>query len=289
MTLADVNFSLGGTWGAMLGIDLHFYSMLWIPALVGVVLIMRRPAHKLARSWNLALTPELNKRLNRFLRLRSSLRIFLLVLLSQLLLLTALLPDSRRSQALFIVLLPGGIWISALAVSLLPRWKSRGTIRMAHLRRLRLKDTVTRLEIGASAGAYALGAVLAGWALWYAGTPWREWFWLPAILLAGQATLTITICKRVMNAPAAAAGALELAWDDVLRFERVRSLLSTGSFGTLYFITANAAGMAKVQAGSDHSQMVLTVALGLLVCGFIRLRDKSPARDNWRRAWPSGE
>lgn len=292
MTLADVSFgfSVGGTWGTVLGIDLVLALIFWMPALVVLVLIMRRPAYRLADSWNLTLTPELNKRMNRFLRLRTSLRVILLALFSQLLLAAILLkPDSPGSHALFIVLLAGGIWVSALAVSLWPRWKSRGSTRMAHLRRLRLTDTVTRPEIAAIACAYALGAVLAGWGIRLAAAPWRGWFWLPAVLVAGQAAITVTICSRMMNAPAAGGDAIELAWDDVLRFERVRSLLAISSFATLYIIAVFVADMAKIQAKSLPTEILLALVLSLLLSGFIRLRDKSSARTNWRRAWPSGE
>jgi hypothetical protein len=282
------SFSLSGSWGTVLGIDM-IVVIFGIPALAALVVVtMRRPAERLARDVNLALTPEIGKRLDRFLRLRNSLRAILLVLLSQLVLATTVGdPGSHRSQALVMLLLPGGIWISVVAVSLWPRWKSRGPVRMAHLRRLHLRDTVTTLEIAAIAGAYAMGAALAGWALWHAGTQWRQWFWLPAALLAGQAVISIAICGRVMNAPAAGGDSLELAWDDVLRFDRVRSLLETSSFATLAWIAINAADVAKIQARSLPAHLLLGAVIGLLASGYVILRDRSPARDNWRKSWPS--
>jgi len=164
---------------------------------------------------------------------------------------------------------------------LLPRWKSTGVTHVAHLRRLSVRDTISKPELVAIVATYPIAAGLAGWSLWAAGEPWKSWFWLPGALLVFQMLVTLGICRYVMAARAAGGDALELAWDDVLRFHRVRSLVATSSFTTLYFIAASAGDLARVRTPT----YVTGIACAFLVVAFSRYWQRSRAWNNWRRAW----
>jgi hypothetical protein len=86
-----------------------------------------------------------------------------------------------------------------------------------------------------------------------------------------------------MARPAAGGDNLELAWDDMLRLARARSLVASSSFVMLWFLVAAAGDLTGVAA--FHS-MIFEVPLWAVTGAAVTAWNRSPAHRNWRRAWP---
>lgn len=282
--LADIGFTLNGAWATLFAFDLFFGLILFLPFTLAFALSFSTDrTDRMAKTLDLALPHALQLRLNIFLRRRGLIRAVVVFLFAQVYFLSQSDVGAQSARAAELVWLPTCVWAGAFAACLLPRWRSEGPTRLAHLQRFSVRDAISQSELVAIVLTYPIGAGIAGWALWRAGDPWRTWFWLPAVVIAAQAVATLGVCHFVMHARAASSDLLELAWDDVLRFDRVRSMLAVSSFATLFFIAAAASDVANLKPPFFVTFMV---ASGF-AAGFRWYWQRSPARANWRRSWPS--
>jgi hypothetical protein len=279
--LADVSVSFNGTLGTVFAVDLIFVIILFWPILFLspfiIRAVLRDPSERLAKRAGLLPSAVLRRRLNRYLRLRRVLIVLVVLTLSQVCLFTLSLPDGGRPGHLVeIAVLPASTWLPSLLASAWPRWRSNGPVHLAHLRRLTVRDALTDREWVAVLAAYTAGGVVTIWAMKRADL--AAWSVLAVALLALQALVAYAFAQWVMSAPAAGSDNLELAWDDVLRLERARSILGSG-FVMLYFMAAAAGDLAGVTA---HS-LVVRGLLGAAVAVASSAWQRSSAYRNWRR------
>jgi hypothetical protein len=281
-SLADAtfSFSLTGTLGTVFAVDLLFGVILW-PALLVLPFLFRNPSDRLGKRVGLALSPALRYRLNRYLRLRRAVIALGILALSQIFIWSLAVDGGWSGHVLELGLVPAMPWLTFLLASAWPRWRSKGTVHLAHLCALTWRDALTNREWIAVLAAYSASGVLSTWALWHANL--AIWSALAVVLLACQALFTCVIAQRVMTAPAVGSDIVELAWDDVLRLERARSLLGSSILGMLFMIAA-AGDLAGV---TIHSILFNAVFAGALSIAF-SVWNRSSAYQNWRRAWPPG-
>lgn len=286
--LADIGFSfnLDGPLGGVLGLDLVFGFLFGLPLLVVLPFALRNgfrsPYDSLSKRTGLAASAELRCRLNRYLRLRRGVLVAGMLAISQMYIFAInLTTGDRFGEVLELALLPLTPCLLFLLASAWPRWRSEGSVHLAHLRGLTVRDALTSTDWLIVLSAYGIGGLLVILALWRANL----WGWsaLAAAALACQALATYVIAQRIMNAPAQGSDNLELAWDDVLRLQRARSLLGSGALGMLFMI----AGAADLVGITIHSPLSSVTVVGV-TSGVFSAWNWSSAHRNWRRAWPPG-
>jgi hypothetical protein len=265
-------------------LDLAGIVLLFIPIVIGLVIAFRDLALRLAQRADLPLPLALGDRLDRFLYVRRVVYLLTLVAVSQGLLFTLVLTgdDRRAGHVVELALLPAAAWLPCMLASLWPRWKSHGQVHLAHLRRLGVRDALTDREWATVLAAYCADGVLIGLALSRAGL--ATWSAVALASLVGQALLTFVIARSAMAQPAVGSNNLELAWDDVLRLARVRSLVASSSFVTLWFVAAAAGDLA---GATVYRSPLFMGSLGGVAAFAVGIWNQSSAHQNWRRAWPS--
>jgi len=264
-------------------LDLVIYMFAFWPIVIVLVIALWNPAPRLSHLVGLALPETLRRRINRFLRARRLFFGLALLVVSQLLLALLFAPRGvRAGHVAELALLPACMWLPCVLASLWPRWRSKGSVRLAHLRRLGVRDALTNREWAVVAAAYTVSAALIAWALARAGL--AAWAVLAIAALAGQALLTYGISRRVMTAPASGSDDLELAWDDVFRLQQVRSLVASASFVTLYLLIAASGDLAGTAV---FRSIVVAPALAAAMSAGAFAWFRSAAHKNWRRAWPA--
>jgi hypothetical protein len=156
-------------------------------------------------------------------------------------------------------------------------------VELAHLRRLGIRDALADWEWAAVAATYVASAVLIVWALTRTGL--AAWSAAAIVLLASQVLLTYAVARRVVGAPAAGSDNLELALDDVLRLQRVRALVASSSFVSLWFVIAAVGDLTGIAI--FQSKVIFYPLIGVMSLGTAAW-SCSTAHRNWQRTWPAG-
>jgi hypothetical protein len=249
-----------------------------------------RQAHKLAARVDLALTPEVEPRVARYLRRRGLLG-FALSLAVFFLLRQVLPPADAGNQRIgsvpafaLVVGLPVVFTLVSVLVAQWPRWKASGPARLAHLQRLSVRDTLTTIEWMAFALAIPSATVVAAWTLWTAAPPMRPWCWLAVLGFLAEPVVATWSARAILDGPSEGSDTLDLAWDDALRLQRVRELLLYSTTGTLALVIM-AAAVVVPRSFSEASRLLLLGLAIFVLCAYFS--KTSRAQCAWRKLWPT--
>jgi hypothetical protein len=247
-----------------------------------------RKAEKLASRSDIALPGPLIPKVARFLR-KGQLSGLLVVWIFAPLMMAALGdPYGRRDWGRWLPWLVIGLPILtagfSYAETVWPRWKASGSSRVTHLRRLKVREAFASLE----ANMTILGAILAasagGWGLWLASAP--TWWWAAFAAASGVSLAAWWVCaKAVMSRPSNASDEIELGWDDLIRFSRVRST-TIGAAWLPALLIFLADWSAATQPGRTAQLQVSLWPFYLLVAFFaVLVSIYQQGRKLWRQAW----
>jgi hypothetical protein len=125
--------------------------------------------------------------------------------------------------------------ILCFVLSLWPRWKASGGYRVAHLGGSRVRQAFTPAEFTAVVIGAVLSAALGAWRLWYVAAPVTWWLACAAALAAAFAAWRYA-ATSLMSRPSSASDAIELGWDDLLRFRQVRAVTAVAAWATAIFV-----------------------------------------------------
>ncbi len=241
-------------------------------------------AHRLATSSNIELPVRLVDHVLRFLRRRmvaTSVGIVALLVLEN----TFFSADHgprfwSRSLPWLVIALPLFLIVFTFMMTLWPRWRGSGTPRITHARRLSPRHAFTGTEYAVVVLGGILSALGAGWGLRHFDAPAWTWFaWIASMCLSIVVWWSCAVAT--MNRPTSASDALELSWDDMLRFESVRGLSVLASWGSATVILL--ADWMAAQAGAPQATFwPLYLAVGSLVMVALVFQQ---GRQLWRRAW----
>jgi hypothetical protein len=256
-----------------------------------------RRAHKLAAQSDIALPGPLAGRVARFLR-NESLFGQLVNVAAVPLVLTALRGgEEHQDWAAWFPWVLAGLPLYSIVVlfafTVWPRWKASSGHRVTHLGSLRVRQAFTSAEYTTVAFGTVLSAALGAWGLRYVAAPALWW-------LAWAATMAVTFAAwryaatNLMNRPSSASDWIELGWDDLLRFRRVRGFTAATAWGTalyLYLVDClmSSAFVEKTTTPNEVSyQLNWWPVIAPVVVGFLLAWVFRQGRQLWRRAWLEG-
>jgi hypothetical protein len=115
-----------------------------------------------------------------------------------------------------------GVVISFSSV-IIARWNVPGPTRLSHFRKVRLRQAFTIAERCALVAGVGATMGVSAWGLQQSHSPIHWWMVeFGALVMAG--VLWWFLENAVMDHPSTASDPIELEWDDLFRFRRVRSL-----------------------------------------------------------------
>jgi hypothetical protein len=190
----------------------------------------------------------------------------------------------------FLAGVPLSCAIFGFARGLWPRWQAPGGYRVTHLGSVPVRQAFTRAEGIALVTGVACSAAAGAGGLWYIRAPATWWLACAAAMAAALATWRHAAAS-VMKRPSSASNAIELAWDDLLRFRQVRDMTACAAWGpallvyladcimsSAFFHTTPAPGMVR----ADLIGWSLLVPVVILVVLAVVFRQ---GRHLWRQAW----
>jgi hypothetical protein len=177
----------------------------------------------------------------------------------------------------------------AIATGTWPRWHAPGPTRVARPRRVQLREAFTTAEkwalalgwfLTGAAGVIGLSYVPVG-AAWYLT-------WVGVLSLAPLAWWSVA--RAAMARPSAAATALDLGWDDMLRFARTRWGAGVMALGPVWLVLAlDGQALASVHPGRVSATLASNgLLIGDVVGSVVFLASAlvfRHGRDLWRRQW----
>ena len=171
-----------------------------------------------------------------------------------------------------------------------PRWQASGEYRVTHLGTLSIRQAFTPAEVTALVTGVGCGAAAGAWGLWYIRAPAAWWLACTAAMAAAVVTWHYA-AAGIMKRPSSASNAIELGWDDLLRFRQVREMtacvawtppilvyLADCMMSSAFFHTTPAPGMVPADLLAWFLLLPVVIA-GVLAVVFRR------GRHLWRRAW----
>jgi hypothetical protein len=251
-------------------------------------------AHKLAARSDIALPGLLAGRAARFLRDEFLFGQLVTVLTVPFLVAVLVGDEAHRYWATWFPWILAGLplyWaVVCFVLSLWPRWKASGGYRVTHLGRLPVRQAFTPAEFTAVVVGAVLSAALGAWGLWYVAASATWWLACAAALAAAFAAWRYA-ATSVMNRPSSASDAIELGWDDLLRFREVRAITLSVAWAPailVYLIDCmmSSAFVHKTMAPGLVSYQVQWLPLVVpIVVGLLLFRVFRQGRQRWRRAW----
>jgi hypothetical protein len=130
----------------------------------------------------------------------------------------------------FLAGVPLSCAVCGFARGLWPRWQAPGGYRVTHLGSLSVRQAFTRAEVTALVIGVACSAAAGAGGLWYIRAPATWWLACAAAMAAVPAAWRYAAAS-VMKRPSSASDAIELAWDDMLRFRQVREMTACVAWG----------------------------------------------------------
>jgi hypothetical protein len=133
------------------------------------------------------------------------------------------------------MLLPIFCVVVSFSTVVVARWNTPRSTRLSHFRIIRLREAFTPAEsYTLVTGVGVTGAVVA-WGLLQTHSPVRWWILdFATFALAGAVWWFMEIA--ILRHPSTASDELELGWDDVLRFRRVRGLAIGAAWLPPFFV-----------------------------------------------------
>jgi hypothetical protein len=247
-----------------------------------------RKAHRLAVDSDIALPSAIEVRIVRLLR-----REYLVAL--------ALMPPgwiigttvaSMSPDTLFrwypwiVTAPPVSVIVIGFVCTLWPRWTGSDERRVTHQRRLTPRGAFTDAEFAILLLGVVTGAGAGSWGLWrvHAGFGW--WAVLLVTFMAA-ARIWWWTAQTALDRPSAAGDVLELGWDDVIRFRRVRTLGTGAAWGAPVLIVCLDSQVA-FDLGHELSVSLLPL-LGAAAALVVVIQIFKPGQRLWRRNWPAPE
>lgn len=253
-----------------------------------------RRAHRLAARADIALPPTMEWRVARLLRAQNLFGVLgsQLAVPPVMTVLAGVAPPgdsiahAERAWATWFPWCAAGLPALFLAMvstqALWPRWRASGPGRVTHLRApAPVWRAFTWAELAATALGVALTAAFAGWGLWRIHAPATSWI-ICMTVIAGTTAASWHVAAFIMNRPSSASDALELAWDDMLRFQCVRGALAAMAWAPASIFMCFDWIMAE-SLSSDYSTfppLYVPFVFGLLLWLVFR-----QGRHRWREAW----
>jgi hypothetical protein len=248
----------------------------------------RQRARRLARTRGIQLPPYLEQRVSRFLR--NSWIVGLLVNWIAFPLSNGIIKTTAFHGAVAWfpeVLAAAPLYLAVLCYSYLlgVRWRASGRPRLAHLGRISPWQAFTAGEVFNLTFGFACIAAAMGYGLRLAHAAPGWWVACAAGLAVAVAAwwhLVLALIERRSSA----SDMLELGWDDVLRFERVRTFtLGCAWLPATYIFLAdlsvqNEQALAAGAMGFDFSWIYLVAGIWCITMLTFR-----QGRRLWRRAW----
>jgi hypothetical protein len=168
------------------------------------------------------------------------------------------------------------------ALTIWPRWKGTGAQTLSHPGRVPAGQAFTQAEAASLCIGVVVTCVCAGWGLRIVSAP--AWWWIVcAAGIAASFAVWRLAASAIMNRPPRASDAIELGWDDVFRFQRVRGLAGVAAWGPALWFYLTDWGLDST-IGNNHKVSLLPplfVLAALLAVGAV-FRE---GRGLWRRAW----
>jgi hypothetical protein len=121
------------------------------------------------------------------------------------------------------MLLPTLLVVVSFGGVIVARWNPPGPTRVSHLQRISLRDAFTPTESFTLLVGVGATIAVVSWGLLQLHSPFRWWV-LDFAAFALAAVLWWRLEIAVLQYPSTASDVMELRWDDVFRFRRVRSL-----------------------------------------------------------------
>lgn len=150
----------------------------------------------------------------------------------------------------FAIVLPILLVCYSFGTIVVARWNSPGTTRVSHFRQARLREAFTHVELITLAAGVCATVGASSWGLWKVRTGASWWFLdFMAVALAGVVWWRMEVA--VLRRPSMASDSMELAWDDLLRFRRVRTL-AIGAAWMPPFIICMLDFLVEVELASSH-------------------------------------
>jgi len=247
-------------------------------------------AHKLAAQSDIALPGLLAGRVARFLRNEYLLSQLVLVPTVPLFSAAYVAGDAYPHQdwtewfPRILAGLPLYLIVMFFAISRWPRWKASGDHRVSHLGSLPIRQAFTSAEYTAVVSGVVLSAALGALGLRYVAAPAAWWLVCAAILAAAFAAWRYAAVS-LMNRPSSASDAIELAWDDMLRFRRVRGFTAAAAWAPaalLYLVDFT------MWSAFSYRLSVWPFIAPVAVCLVLAWAFRQ-GRQLWRRAWLEGD
>ncbi len=243
-----------------------------------------KKAHRMATSSDVELPVRLVDHVLRFLRRRmvaSSIAGIALLLLVSMLFSADHGPRFWAKWLPWLVIaLPLFVIAFTFLMTAWPRWRGSGAPRITHARKLSPRHAFTGTEYAVVVLGGMLSALGAAWGLRHFDAPASLW-------VAGIGSMCLSVVVwwscvvATMNRPTSASDAVELSWDDMLRFESVRGLSVLASWGsaTVILLTDWMATQTGAPQGTPWPLYLAVCAVAIVALVF------QQGRQLWRRAW----
>ena len=246
--------------------------------------VMFKRAHRLAISSNIELPVRLVDHVIRFLRRQYATTLLGGVALS-VLVFALFSPDHgprywARWLPLLVIALPLLVIAFSFLMTVWPRWRGSGTPRITHARRLSPRHAFTGTEYAVVVLGGIISALGSAWGLRHFDAPTWTWFaWIGSLCLSIVVWWSCVVAT--MNRPTSASDALELSWDDMLRFGAVRqvSVMASSMTATVILLADWMASQAGATPGSMWPLYLVVIALAMVALVF------QQGSELWRRAW----
>jgi len=247
-----------------------------------------RKAHNLAARSDMALPGHIVPKVARFLRDSWLFGLVLLWMCEPVVLTAVGGPYGRREPARWLPWVVTGLPILmagfSYALTVWPRWKASGCSRVTHLRRLTVRHAFTISEAIMTITGAVIATAAGAFGLWLASAP--AWRWATFAAACGVAlTAWWASAKAVMGRPSNASDDIELGWDDLIRFSRVRSMtIGAAWLPALCIIMAD--WSAASQRGRTPQFYASAWPFYLLIAACVVLYlIYQQGRKLWRQAW----
>jgi hypothetical protein len=262
----------------------------------GVVLLVglrikpwNKRAHRLAAASDIALPSLVEDKVARFLR--SEMLYGYLILLPLLILFNSMTIGVRERRywvqwyPWVMIALPAILISFAFVAALWPRWNPSGRVRMSHL-----SQSASPSQVFAGSEAitliFGVAVTLASgfWGISRTGASVAWWTIWPIFVAAGIGAWWY-MARVLMKFPARASNAIELGWNDVLRFRRVRAL-TIGAAWLPAIVLFLVDDLMASEMGNDQVFSTLPSSAVVVVLVIVALIFRQ-GRQRWRQTWIS--